>query len=343
MIIENNILADRENVFFRHSTMTNEEKTKANVFQIFYSWQSDLPGNVTKSFIETCIKKALKEINKENETSLFAEYTRDTEGKSGSNDITDTIYEKIDESDMFIGDISVVRKKYFWEKGKSFLNPNVLIESGYATHALEKDRVVFVCNTAFGELDKFPFDIRNRKIIKYTLKNKKNPNKVDEEKKKLVGYLKKEIKDIIEKGKNPSRKPQLHDVKLYEKFIKEMPHNKFIHFLEIHDILDYHREDDLDPAYTFLECWTGPDNDFCDPQASALLNIFKDKLKKVCMFLALKTVDVPGGGGLYRVCQKLRDYDEECKKLSSSYYPLADETIKAYTDLVNYGKVKFVV
>lgn len=323
--------------------MTNDEKIDANIFQIFYSWQSDLPGNVTKSFVETCIKKAIKEINKEKETSLFAEYTRDTEGKTGSVDIMETIYEKIEESDMFIGDISVVRKKLFWKNGKSFSNSNVLIESGYATHALGKDRVIFVCNSAFGELDCIPFDIRNRKIIKYNLKSKTNKNLIEEQRKRLVGLLKKEINGIIEKGKNPFRKPKPHDIKLFEKFVREMPHNNFIHFLETHDILDYHREDDIEPAYKFMECWTGPDNDFCDSQASNLLKIFKKKLKKVCMFIAIKTDDVPGGKGIFRACAKLLDNDDECEKLKANYYPLADETINAYNDLVNYGKSKFVV
>lgn len=315
------------------------EKKEIQKFQIFYSWQSDLPGNVTKSFIEACIEKAVKEINKENDVALFAGYTRDTEGETGSEDIVETICKKIDESDMFIGDISFVGKNDCDENCELLPNPNVLVESGYATHSLGRGRVVFVCNTAFGDLGKMPFDIRNRTIIKYNLKDKNDSKNVEEEKKLFIARLKKEIKGVIEKGKNPSNKPKIHDVELFKKFREEMPHRQFIHFLEKHDVLDYYRDDDLKLAYDFVCNWTGADNDFSDAQASFLLNEFKKVLKKICTFYAKNLISK--GGDLLRV--RCYDSDEECEKIQKEYYPLADSIIKTYNNLVYYGNKHLVL
>lgn len=315
--------------------------TRKENFQIFYSWQSDLPGNVTKNFVEACIEKAIKEINKDLEVSLFAKYTRDTEGKTGSVDIAETIYEKIADSDMFIGDISIIRRKTFWRKGKSFSNPNVLIESGYATHALEKDRVIFICNIAFGELEEMPFDIRNRKILKFNLKNKKNAEKKNEQKKLLVGLLKKEIIGVIEKGKNPSKQPKQYDVDLFKQFKQDMPHNGFIQFLIQHDIIDYHREKDLKVAFDFMYSWTGPDKEFSNAVANQLYKDFYAKLKKICVFYATNTLDL--GHGMYRVAEYVLNTHGEDDKLRALYNPLADSVVKAYDDFVRYGNQNLVI
>lgn len=66
---------------------------------IFYSRQSDLP-NTNRSFIENAIKKAIKKLSFE--TQVYAEYDRDTLGITGSPDISDVIFEKIDRSSIFL-------------------------------------------------------------------------------------------------------------------------------------------------------------------------------------------------------------------------------------------------
>ena len=73
-------------------------------FKIFYSWQSDLTGNRTRYVIEEAI----------NETAAFLRDTitvipdRDTKGKTGSPNIEETIFKKIDDCDLFIADVSIV-------------------------------------------------------------------------------------------------------------------------------------------------------------------------------------------------------------------------------------------
>ena len=58
---------------------------------IFFSWQSDLDTKTHRNFIEKCVKKSIKSLNKENELHIFLEYDRDTLGLLGSPDISSSI------------------------------------------------------------------------------------------------------------------------------------------------------------------------------------------------------------------------------------------------------------
>lgn len=45
-------------------TSVNQKDSEVNLlnYTIFYSWQSDLPNNSNRSFIEVAIKKAIKKV-----------------------------------------------------------------------------------------------------------------------------------------------------------------------------------------------------------------------------------------------------------------------------------------
>ena len=62
---------------------------------IFFSWQSDLNNSEHRNFIESCIKKALKNLSKEDSVQIYMDYDRDTKGLGGSPDIFDAIFSKI--------------------------------------------------------------------------------------------------------------------------------------------------------------------------------------------------------------------------------------------------------
>ena len=84
-----------------------------------------------------------------------------TKDVPGSPDITNTILRKIDECDVFIGDLTFVSKS---ESGRYFPNPNVLIELGYALKSLSDGRLINVMNTAFGEPEgNLPFDLAHKR------------------------------------------------------------------------------------------------------------------------------------------------------------------------------------
>ncbi len=69
-------------------------------FTIFYSWQSDTPSNVNRSFIEDAINKAITQVGNEFEVQPSLrdqkiELDKDTKGIPGTPPIVETIFKKI--------------------------------------------------------------------------------------------------------------------------------------------------------------------------------------------------------------------------------------------------------
>lgn len=160
---------------------------------VFYSWQSDLENKYNRSFIEGCIKKALKELNNSEMFDIEFCIDRDTMNESGTPDIASTIFSKIDKSKVFIADVSIINSDYGKRKTP---NPNVLIELGYAAKALGWDRIICLFNTDYGSFDDLPFDIKFRRPLCYSLKDK---NK-SEEQRKVVQAIKDSISSADSKG-----------------------------------------------------------------------------------------------------------------------------------------------
>lgn len=48
-------------------------------------------------------------------------------------------------------------------------NPNVLVELGYAVAKLSSERIVLVLNTAFGEPEELPFDLKMNRVLTYQM------------------------------------------------------------------------------------------------------------------------------------------------------------------------------
>jgi hypothetical protein len=142
--------------------------------KIFYSWQSDLPNNTNRGFINTCIEKALKEIYKTNEVISEFKIDSDSRDDEGTPDLVSSIFSKIDSCDIFIADISIINQDANTRKTP---NPNVLIELGYASSKIGWEKTICVFNSDFGIIENLPFDIRNRKPIIYRTEIDKNIKK----------------------------------------------------------------------------------------------------------------------------------------------------------------------
>ncbi len=129
---------------------------------IFWSWQSDLDGRVTRDVIRFALDDAIKILSADLEEADRPSLTSDTQGVAGTPDIVATILRKIDEAAVFVGDVTPIAIS---ESGKACANPNVLLEMGYANKALTEHRVIQVWNTAFegAVLEKLPFDMRGRR------------------------------------------------------------------------------------------------------------------------------------------------------------------------------------
>lgn len=159
---------------------------------IFYSWQSDLPNNTNRGFIESCLQKAIKDL-KDKDLHLEIAIDRDTKGVSGTPDIIKTIFDKISESHVFIADISFIDGK---RSKKRSSNPNVLIELGYAAKAIGWENIICIFNGQFGKIEQLPFDLRHRRPLIYQIADTANKTK---ERELLSRQLGQEISSIIHK------------------------------------------------------------------------------------------------------------------------------------------------
>jgi hypothetical protein len=157
---------------------------------IFYSWQSDLPNNTNRGFIEEALKKAIKHLVKE-DVHLEVAIDRDIKDSTGSPDIAKTLFEKIDRCQVFVADITFINKR-----GKRMPNPNVLLELGYAAKCVGWENIICLFNKANGKPEELPFDLRFRSPLQYsvTAEGPKAP-----ERNLLAESLQKSLQVILDK------------------------------------------------------------------------------------------------------------------------------------------------
>lgn len=141
---------------------------------IFYSWQSDLPNKTNRTIIEEAIKKAIS--NLKEDFSLELSFDKDTNGIVGTPEIVDTIFAKIRKTTVFIADVSIINMN---ATGRKTSNPNVLFELGYALGSLGSEKIICIYNTDYGKIEDLPFDIRQRRVLSYSLENNNKKNEID--------------------------------------------------------------------------------------------------------------------------------------------------------------------
>jgi hypothetical protein len=189
-------------------------------FTVFYAWESDSPSCDNRNFIESAIEAALKTIQKAGSIQASPRLDKDTRGITGIPDIANTILEKIRAADAFVADVSFVgaiglqqqQKMMFLpttvdliptkgtheeDNNEPLPNPNVMIELGYALSELGWERIIIVLNTATGDPDDLPFDLRNRRWpFVYKVKSDTDEITRAEAKKSLTKQLKEAIEAI---------------------------------------------------------------------------------------------------------------------------------------------------
>lgn len=172
---------------------------------IFYSWQADRPNSTNRNFIETCLKKAIRELAKDikiNEADRpDFQIDKDTKGVSGSPPIAETIFKKIDNCAAFVADLSFVGKRV--DGIRPMPNVNVAVEYGYAVKAIGYERIITVMNTAYGEprtadgKNFMPFDMQHlRGPITYHLPEETEGAEKAAVKQELVKILKSALKEL---------------------------------------------------------------------------------------------------------------------------------------------------
>jgi hypothetical protein len=131
--------------------------------KVFYSWQSDSPGNTNRNLISKALEDAIDEIKNDDTIEVEPVIDRDTLGIAGSPDISNSIFSKIDSASVFVCDVSIIDS----ETKKPSPNPNVLIELGYAIKVLGWNRIVMVMNIEYGKPETLPFDLRSKRVLTY--------------------------------------------------------------------------------------------------------------------------------------------------------------------------------
>lgn len=169
---------------------------------VFYSWQSDTPGN--RSFIEYALNKAIKKAMAEMQVAEAErpdlQIDKDTKGEPGSPDIVEVIFEKIEKCAIFVADLTAVGKT---DRERLLPNPNVLVEYGYALRSVTKKRIVAVMNVAFGEPTEtnMPFNIKKlRWPIQFLLEEDADQIEREKVKGELVNDLSIAITTIVKAG-----------------------------------------------------------------------------------------------------------------------------------------------
>lgn len=133
--------------------------------KVFYSWQSD------KKAYEYIIRTALH---------AAAEQVGDIKIETASSDaagairIDNKIIEKIEKCDLYVADLSIVGN--LGAKKRKSPNPNVIYETGYAHGFIGEGRLYLIANKEKYNTEKFPFDIRNRRLALYDFSDKKTPD-----------------------------------------------------------------------------------------------------------------------------------------------------------------------
>lgn len=169
--------------------------------KVFFSWQDDTNKKVGRNFLMRTIEKACQQLSRETEISgaerSFA-IDSDTAGVSGQPPIVETIFRKIDESSVYVADLTFVASRI---DGRPSPNPNVLIEYGWALKSRTHRLIIAIMNTAYGKPDEnnMPFNMKHfRWPITYELPENCSKEELSTVRKELSKKVARAIELVLE-------------------------------------------------------------------------------------------------------------------------------------------------
>lgn len=168
--------------------------------KIFWSWQSDHPGAISRHLVREALELAVASLNEElaiEEPEREVSLDHDRKGVPGSPDLANVILEKIRGSDVFVADVTPVGATPN-NPPKKLMNPNVAIELGYALHTVTDRRLIMVMNAAFGSRSDLPFDLQHKAgPIFYALPVGAGKEQIKEARKGLIADFKVALRDML--------------------------------------------------------------------------------------------------------------------------------------------------
>jgi hypothetical protein len=189
--------------------------------KIFWSWQSDVPGNIGRHFVRNALASAIETLKEPETVEEPSEAERrgvlhldhDRKDVPGSPDLAPTILKKIEQAAVFIADVTLVGRPLADAPGgtraraKRFINSNVAIEYGFALRALSDTAILMVQNVHYGDRDKLPFDLQHKAgPIQYRLAPGASKQEIEAEKTRLKTTLIAALRPYVaaEEGRVPA-------------------------------------------------------------------------------------------------------------------------------------------
>lgn len=158
--------------------------------KVFYSWQSDTPAKVGRTFIREALDAAVAGLKLEEAERPTID--QDTAGVLGSPPIADTIFKKIREARVIVADVTLTGQT---PETKRLCNSNVAIEVGYALGVHGYEVLLKVMNTHYGAPNDLPFDLAHRRWpVQFNL----SPEADAAERQKVRDALSNELRRILE-------------------------------------------------------------------------------------------------------------------------------------------------
>ncbi len=245
-------------------------------FKVFYSWQSDLSGNKTRYFIQKCIDEAVDVCNGFVK-SIEITADRDTQGLTGSPNISQSIFDKIDDCNLFIADVSLVNKyitvseedddidnacdtetsnsddskKDADNKEKQIKytpNPNVLIELGYAVKHLGWNRVICLLNKDYGIEKELPFDLDHQRVTGYSIESEGK----ESAKKRIRSIIVETIIQLAKQPTNPKKGKAYHVVGTYNPETRQIDADLVAYDVYKNPWIEYYFEEHKDKAKNLI-------------------------------------------------------------------------------------------
>lgn len=143
--------------------------------KVFWSWQSDTPGKVGRHFVRDALNATIEQLKQRpeieeptaREARAAMHLDQDRKGIPGSPDLARLILEKIEQSAIFVADVTSVgvtttTTQKEGKQQKKIINPNVAIELGYALHVLGDRALLMVMNEHYGNRADLPFDLQSK-------------------------------------------------------------------------------------------------------------------------------------------------------------------------------------
>jgi hypothetical protein len=168
--------------------------------KIFWSWQSDTPGDIGRHLVRDALKDAIARLKQadgiDDAVREALHLDQDIQGETGSPDLVRTILKKIPQAEIVVADVTLVGKT---DDGDRLINSNVAIELGYAFHACTDERTVLVFNKHYGTHEELPFDLRHKGgAVDFNLKPEASKGEIAAVRRMLTDAFVRKLRPFVE-------------------------------------------------------------------------------------------------------------------------------------------------